>query len=80
MSAVTPKIPAWVAKQGLSLSVTVSFTLSADGLLSAVSVKKTSGYSDVDAAVVDAILRWRFTTAAGSASIKGEIPFKITSR
>jgi TonB family protein len=80
VSAVTPKIPAWVAKQGLTLLVSVSFTLRADGVVSAVIVDKSSGYADVDSAVVDAIRRWRFTAATGTASIKGEIPFKITSK
>jgi TonB family protein len=80
LKAVTPSVPAWVGKQGMTLSVTVSFTLGADGVLSGVTVEKSSGYADVDSEVVRAIRQWRFSTAPGAGPVRGLIPYKITSR
>ncbi len=51
-----PKVPAWVSEQGLTLTAKVAFTLNAEGLLTGVRIAQGSGYSDVDAAVVDAVL------------------------
>jgi TonB family protein len=77
---VQPKIPAWVSTQGLTLSVTVDFTLMPDGLIGAVALKQSSGYADVDSAVLDAIRRWRFTAAKGTVLVKGVIPYVVKPR
>jgi TonB family protein len=66
-----------VSTQGLTLSVAVGFTLMPDGVLSGVSLQQSSGYADVDAAVIDAIRRWRFTAARGGSAVKGVIPYVI---
>jgi TonB family protein len=79
-SSVKPKIPAWVSEQGLAMSVTVSFNLMPDGLVSAVSTVKSTGYADVDSAVLEAIRRWRFTPASGGGQVKGVITYKIRTR
>ncbi len=50
VSTPSPKIPAWVGAQGLTLSVTIAFTLQPDGVMAAVTVDKSSGYADVDSA------------------------------
>jgi TonB family protein len=80
VSASSPKIPAWVSAQGLTLSVTVSFTLLSDGVIGGVSLQQSSGFADVDSALLDAIRRWRFTPAAGAAPAKGIIPYVIRAR
>jgi TonB family protein len=77
LSTSPPKLPLWVNKQGLTLSVTVSFTVLADGAIGGVSLQQSCGYADVDAAVVDAVRRWRFTPAEGAAPAKGLIPYII---
>jgi TonB family protein len=69
-----------VSEQGLSLSVTVSFTLLPDGLIGAVALQQSSGYADVDAAVIDAIRRWHFTPAPGAGAAKGVIPYIIRAQ
>jgi TonB family protein len=73
-------IPAWVEREGLELKVTVSFTLLEDGIIAGVAVQKTSGYPEVDNAVMDAIRRWRFTAADHAPPVKGVIPYVIRPR
>ena len=78
--SVKPKIPAWVSEQGLTLSVTVSFTVLADGFVSAASIERSSGYADVDARVMEAIRMWRFNSVPGVPPAKGSIPYVINPR
>ena len=75
-----PKMPPWVSSQGLTLSVTVAFTLMPDGLIGAVAVDRSSGYPQVDSAVLDAIRHWRFTAAKGTVLVKGVIPYVVKPR
>jgi TonB family protein len=76
----SPKLPSWVSAQGLTLSVTVSFTLLSDGVIGGASLQQSSGYADVDAAVIDAIRRWRFTPAEGAPPARGLIPYVIRTQ
>jgi TonB family protein len=80
LSRIDPKLPAWVSKQGLTLSVTVSFVLMPDGAVSVVFMARSSGYADVDSAFKDAIRRWRFTAAKGAGPVTGLIPYVINPR
>jgi TonB family protein len=80
LSTSSPKVPAWVSSQGLTLSVTVGFTLLSDGVIGGVNVQQSSGYADLDASVVEAIRRWRFTPSAGAAPARGLIPYVIRAR
>lgn len=52
-----PVIPAWVSDQGLRLAVTVDFQLTPQGLLSDVQIIESSGYADVDTAMLEALQR-----------------------
>ena len=74
---VVPKIPEWVSKQPLSFTVVVSFTVNSNGMLSGVSVDQSSGNTEIDLAVRDALLLWRFNAAPGSPAITGKIPYVI---
>ncbi len=78
--SASPKLPAWVSHQGLTLSVTVSFILLSDGLIGGAALQQSSGYADVDAAVIDAIRRWRFTPAEGASPARGLIPYVIRAQ
>ncbi len=71
VSSVFPKIPSWVSAQGLTLSVVVSFTVLADGIVSGAAIQQSSGDADVDASVVDAIRRVSFFARRGRASRPG---------
>ena len=77
VTMVTPKIPPTAGAQGLALSVTVGFTLTPGGLLSGVKVELSSGFADVDTAVLDALRRWLFTPVKGTASVTGQISYVI---
>jgi TonB family protein len=78
--ASPPKVPAWVSRQGLTLSVTVSFSVLANGVIQGVAVQQSSGYADVDAAVVDAIRMCLFNSAPNAPPAKGVIPYVIRTR
>lgn len=80
VSAPKPRIPQWVSTQGLSLKASVGFTLLPDGVVSSVTLEQSSGYADVDSAVLDAIRRWRFTAAKGATVTKGLIPYVIKAQ
>ena len=75
-----PLLPHWVNTQGLSLSVTVGFSLMQNGVISSVTLEQSSGYADVDSAVVDAIRRWRFTASRSAGAIKGVIPYLFKAK
>lgn len=77
VSEPEPKLPAWVSTEGLALSVSISFVLMPDGLVSGVSLEKSSGNAEVDSAIKYAISRWRFTAAKGAAPVKGRIPHYV---
>jgi TonB family protein len=60
--------------------VVISFVLTPDGILTGFKVKKSSGYPEVDAAVVDALRRWRFPAVIGTENVSGEITYYISPR
>jgi TonB family protein len=74
---VRPVVPDWVARQGLSLKVVVTFVLTPQGFLMTFVVKESSGYTDVDNAVIEALRKWRFKVTNVLKNIKGEIAFFI---
>src|SRR5208283_1727146 len=65
LSRVDPKLPSWVSKQGLTLSIA--------------SMARSSGYADVDSAFIDAIRRWKFTAAKDAGPVTGLIPYVVKS-
>ena len=77
---VDPKLPAWVGKQGLTLSVIASFVVMPDGVVSLVSIDRSSGNAEVDSAVRDAISRWRFSAVKDAEPMRGLIPYVINPR
>jgi TonB family protein len=80
ISTPAPEVPAWVSRQGTRLQVTVSFVLTAEGLLREVTVERSSGYSDVDSAVLEALRRWRFRAAPGGKDVSGRVRYSIVPR
>ncbi len=74
---LNPKIPAWVGQQGLGLKVTVSFTVLPDGTVTSPKVEKTSGYADVNAAVLEALRSWRFKEDPTSPAVTGVLTYVI---
>jgi protein TonB len=80
LSSREPEVPAWVGKQGLTLTVMVYFIVSSQGVVSSTGLEKSSGYGDVDAAALEAVRFYRFSPDPASASIKGSVPIKIHTR
>lgn len=72
-----PSIPEWVGKEGLKLKAVISFELLPGGVISTIHVEKSSGYSDVDAAITEALRRWKFQAVRGSRVVKGRITYVI---
>ncbi len=77
VSMVLPRIPQWVSEQGLRLKVVVAFVLTPQGILSAVHLEESSGYSDVDSAVLEAVRKWKFKAVRSSRQVRGRLPYRI---
>ncbi len=77
ISRPDPILPTWVATFGLPLKLTVSFTVSPEGVVSVPKTVKTCGYADVDTAIEEAIRKWLFSADKASNSIRGEASIVI---
>ena len=75
-----PVIPKWVSDAGLRLTVEFDFVLTPHGVLNGVRLRKSSGYSDVDSSVWEALLRWKFKPVASRAEVKGRVGYLILPR
>jgi TonB family protein len=72
-----PAIPDWVRRAGLTLSVEVDFVLTPQGVMQSVRTGKSSGYTDVDTAVLEALRRWKFKPVSGRTNISGRVGYLI---
>jgi len=43
-------------------------------------VEQGSGYSDVDAAVLEALRRWKFPPVSSTSTVTGRVPYTIIPR
>jgi TonB family protein len=77
ISAPPPKIPSWVEKQGLRLSATIKFVLGPDGYLSNIRVERSTGYTEVDIALTDALRSYKFEVRKNARNVSGSISFLI---
>ncbi len=75
-----PVVPAWVSDQGLRLKVSVDFQLTPQGFLSDVRIIESSGYPDVDTAVLETLRRWTFKPVKSLLSVTGRITYSIQPR
>ncbi|MCX7039953.1 MAG: TonB family protein [Spirochaetes bacterium] len=75
-----PTLPKRVEDEGLTLYVTVFFAVAPNGVVAQARVARSSGYSDVDAAVLEAVRRWRFRAAETTRTVRGTIPYTIRAR
>jgi len=72
-----PAIPKWVSREGVTLKIVISFKLLPEGIISKINVEKSSGYSDIDAAVTEALRRWKFQAVRGDRVVNGRITYVI---
>ncbi len=73
-----PSLPLWVSQEGLRLKTTVGFVLTPQGTLDDVKTEISSGYPDVDTAVVEALRRWKFKPVASTRSVRGRVTYRIS--
>ncbi len=67
------------AKQGQRLTVVVEFILTPQGFISTVNRVRSSGYTEVDTAVVNAVRKWTFEPVRSDRSVKGQVTYTIVS-
>jgi len=75
-----PVVPDWVSDQALSLIGIVAFQLSPQGFVSDVQIIESSGYTDVDTAVLEAVRRWTLKPVRSLLSVTGRIIYSIQPR
>jgi TonB family protein len=81
LSMPRPVIPAWVSNAGLRLELEIDFALTPQGVLRSVRVSKSSGYSDVDSSVLDAVRRWKFKPGGKrDETVNGRVSYLILPR
>ncbi len=72
--------PDWVKRQGLLMTAIVAVTVTPDGLVSQPRVVRSSGYADVDRAVLEAVRRWRFSAADTTRSESARVSYTMSPR
>jgi TonB family protein len=75
-----PVVPEWVKEEGLNLSVVVSFAVMPDGHTISLKVERSSGYSDVDSSVLDAVRKLKFNPVSVEKNVIGRINYLIKTR
>ena len=76
-SGPQPEIPYWVKREGLGLKVGISFAVTPEGHTTSVEIRISSGYSDVDTAILDAVRKIKFNPDPGSKIVTGTITYII---
>jgi TonB family protein len=77
LSAAKPNLPRWVAEQGLTLTIDVAFTILPEGIVARASAARSTGYPEVDKAVLEAVRRWLFSAADTTRTVGGTIQYTI---
>jgi periplasmic protein TonB len=78
--APPPDIPQWVKKEGIDLKVIVTFDVTPEGQTTGVFTAQSSGYPDVDAAVLDSVRKMKFNPAQGAGISRGTVNYIIRTR
>ncbi len=76
VSTPPPELPPQ-AKQGQRLQVVVEFTLTPGGFITLVNRIRSSGYTEVDNAVINAVRRWKFEPVRANRNVQGRVTFTI---
>jgi TonB family protein len=74
-----PEIPEWVKREGLDLKVEIAFTVTPDGHTTSLGVRLSSGYPDVDAAVLESVRKLRFNPIQDDRNALGRISYLISA-
>lgn len=79
-SPTLPVIPEWVKREGLNLTVAVTFEVTPQGHATGLNVEQSSGYSDVDSVVLEAVRKLQFNPIADNKNVRGTIRYIISTR
>ncbi len=60
ISQPLPQMPGWLEEEGERVKVTVSYDVNREGYLENLTIRSSSGYRAVDAAVLEALRKWRY--------------------
>jgi TonB family protein len=75
-----PVIPEWVKREGLDLIVEVSFSVTPEGHAFLLQVERSSGYTDVDASVLDSVRKLRFNPVREARDVRGLVSYFISTK
>jgi len=75
-----PAIPSWVKNEGLDLKLSVSFAVTPEGHTTSVRISTSSGYTDVDTAVLDTVRKMKFNPDPKSGPVTGTITYIISPK
>jgi TonB family protein len=79
-AATLPKIPNWVYEAAIDLTVIVTFEVTPEGQTTGILTAKSSGYADVDAAVLDEVRKMVFYPAPGAGISRGTVNYIIDTK
>jgi len=74
------EVPEWVKKEVLDLIVEVSFSVTPEGHTISLRVERSSGYTDVDASVLDSVRKLRFNPVRESRDVRGTVSYFISTK
>ena len=75
-----PNLPDWLKREGLKLKVTLVFKVTPDGYVNDVRVYQSSGYSDVDAAIIESVRKILFEPVKSKRPDTAKITYIIEPR
>lgn len=70
-------IPEKFKKEGIKTSIKLKFTVTPEGLISKVDVLISTGYTELDQAIVNQFKRWRFEGSSDAGESIGTLPIEI---
>ena len=77
LKSYVPDYPAWARAQNIEADVAIRFTVSSDGSVrDNPVVSRTSGYPDLDKMAIEALKKWKFSSASVGQDQWGEITFR----
>jgi outer membrane biosynthesis protein TonB len=74
------ELPEWVTTQNMRLEVTFSFIVGTNGMITYLHLDEPSGYDEVDRAVQDSLLKWKFTKPFEKDRIMGTFTYRTRPR
>jgi TonB family protein len=74
---VNPSYPKMAIKRGLEGNVRIRIKLSAEGLIEATEILKSSGHESLDKAVLDSVHQWKFRKRESAYFVEKTVIFKL---